>query len=259
MLAKKIITSLVLAVAAVQMTSVSAAMASGPEMRVIVVYVTDGSNDPVNLGKLDQLGVDVFVRVDQAGISIGGIAKSPDGNALGGWGVDPEGINADQRDNGDTAAGLRSANRNCRNHAFCHVVLVNYRQPESRHHRVAAKLAADELKTSGHRLHAVAIGDQAGSRHLGFNWYLSGQAFSASPDGATEAVSRMAHYAKVVSYVAIGESATSNTFAYQEWSSLSYIEKIWLNPLDCNLETQWLWAYDATCHDKLEVSGISAD
>ena len=109
---------------------------------------------------------------------------------------------------------------------------------------MAAKAAAEELATAGHKLHAVAVGPD-GASHLGFNWHLSGQAFNAEADEADELIN------KVAGYVAIAINwGGPETVLSPDWHNLSQIEQIWLNPNACDLATQWLWSSDASCHDK---------
>ena len=240
---------LVATIAMVAATATSA-LAAGPEAHVIVVHVTDGSgvtpadqepdpqSDLVEEVDFSNVEADLYIHVNQAGVSAYGFTD--DG---GGWGAGPDGVHDEQRQLGDTATGLLSAGRNCQDDADCHIILVNYRQPASREHRVAAKAAAEELAAAGHKLHAVAVGPD-GASHLGFNWHLSGQAFNAEADEADELIN------KVAGYVHIADNWGGPTGLTRDWHNLSQIEKIWLNPSGCDLATQWMWSSDASCHDK---------
>ncbi len=229
----------------------SSALATGPDVKTIVVHIADGSGvTPANQEPDPQSGLveevdfsnveaDLYINVNQAGVSAYGFTD--DG---GGFGAGPDGVHDEQRELGDTATGLLSAGRNCQGHDNCHIILVNYRQPASREHRVAAKAAAEELAAAGHKLHAVAVGPD-GASHLGFNWHLSGQAFNAEADEADELIN------KVAGYVFIADNwGGSETGLNRDWHNLSQIEQIWLNPNGCDLATQWMWSYDASCHDK---------
>lgn len=235
-------------VAAVLATAVAPAMAAGPKTQVIVVHITDGSNKPASLVDDDQstLVEGTFITVDEEGVSAWGQYTDADGNAYG-WGAGPDGVHAEQRELGDTATGLLTADRNC-DTRHCHIVLVNYQQPKSKTDRLAAKKAADKLMADGHRLHTIAVDPDA--RHLGFNWHLSGQGYNTSPDGVAELVAQITDYTFMVTVAELHQGTRSNQSLAEQWDSLSRIEKIWLNPLNCDLNTQWLSAYDGTCHNK---------
>lgn len=255
-----------LAAMVIMAVAATPAMAAGPDPYVVVVHITDGSSvtpadqapDPrserISFGadwdfvRLDDI---LFIEVGSEGVSVSGFEQDPDGNSFA-WGTVSDEAQDDQHELGNTAVGLKAADQACTNYG-CHVILVNYQQPDSREHRIAAKAAAEALEANGRQLHSVAVGP-ANARHLGFNWYLSGQAFNASPDEAVDLVDTVTGHAKVSEWIAVFvqefEYTIAPDWAADKWNNLSYIEKIWLNPLDCDLETQWLWAWDATCHDK---------
>ena len=233
----------------------SSALASGPDVKIVIVHITDGSEvTPANQEPDPQSGLaeevdfsnveaDLFTRVGRNGVSSYGYNVDADGVGYG-FGAGPDGVHDDQRQLGDTAIGLLGASQVCQGHDNCHVILVNYRQPASREHRIAAKAAAEELAAAGHKLHAVAVGPD-GASHLGFNWHLSGQAFNAEADEADELIN------KVAGYVSIADNwGGSETGLNRDWHNLSQIEQIWLNPNSCDLATQWIRSYDASCHDK---------
>lgn len=237
-------------IVAILAAATSPAMAAGPQMQVIIVHITDGGSEATSVSSYGQLSeIDgMLITVNEEGISAEGWETDGDGNAWG-WGAGPDGIHDEQRELGDTAAGLMSASENCNQGFSCHVILVNHQRPSNRLHRIAAKAAADELMASGHRLHAIAVGPSS-KKHTGFNWYLSGQAFSAAPDELVELILQVAGYAYMVTEAENTQWTRGNQPLAEQWDSLSRIEKIWLNPLNCNLKTQWLSAYDGTCHDK---------
>ena len=251
---KRTTTILVLAMAMIATTTLSAA-AAGPDARIIVVHITDGSGvtpadqepdglstEQVNLNLNHVEESNMFIEVDQHGVSAYGFGTNDDGTPFG-WGAGPDGVHDEQREFGDTAAGLLAAGRNCEGHWNCHVILVNYKNQTDTKHRAAAKAAAGQLAVNGHKLHAVAVGN-GNAAHLGFNWYLSGQAFNAPADEANELVNRVARYVFITD-IWFGEGGLN-----RDWQELSSVEKIWLNPRGCDLTTQWLWASDASCHDK---------
>ena len=247
----KTVAILAITIAMIAATTTTA-LAAGPDVQIIIVHVTDGAGDSrVDFSPADDnyANRELVIEVNDDGVSAYGFSYGADGTLLGGWGAGPDDVHDEQVEDGDTATGLLAADQNCREHQNCHVVLVNYRQPASREHRVAAKAAADQLAANGHRLHAVAVGPDS-SGHVGFNWYLSGGAWNAPADEAVALVDQISTYAYLARVISFAGHATATDSLADAWNELSPVEKIWLNPMGCNLETQWLWAYDATCHDK---------
>ena len=231
--------------------------------RIIVVHVTDGSgvsplnqepdsqSDGVEQVDFSQVEANLFIDVGPDGISAHGYVV--DGDEVYGWGAGPDGIHDEQRELGDVAAGLLSADRNCGKHTNCHVILVNYARPGTPAERIAAAGAAARLTYGkyGHRLYTVSVtapGTDAtvvgGHEHqlVGFNWYLSGTAFNANPADAPELINMIS--------TNVASRQGNQLPVPHNWDELSRIEKIWLNPMGCDLDNQWLWSSNGTCHNK---------
>lgn len=249
MLAKKIIACLALAAVAIPLTATGVlADTRPPEPYVVIVVIQDDDYvRPEGRGSLASRSADLIFGVHSAGVSS---ARYFDEQGYAGAGGASGGLTGEQIEHGDTAAGLLNAQRGCEQfpERACHIVLVNQRQPSQRAHRIAAKTVTDELSAVGYKLYSVALGP-ADRAHLGFNWYLTGQAFSATVDDAAGLIDSIASN--------IVATRPGETALPRNWDELSQIEKIWLNPHGCDLRTQWMWASDGSCHDKSRMYGVA--
>lgn len=240
----KTLAGLVVAIATIAATATNALAADGPlEPYVVVVHVTDGNDGlPAGQGSFARPSTDRLWVISPDNIA--GAVYFDENGFAGAGDVGPGMAGPEQVEYGNTAVGLQTARNSCGEYpsSACHIILVNHQQPTDRTHRIAAKAAADELTAAGYQLYSVAVG-QASQAHLGFNWYLTGQAFSATADEAAGLIDSIASN--------IGWAYQGETALPQNWDELRRIEKIWLNPHGCDLRTQWLWAYDGSCHDKM--------
>ena len=90
--------------------------------------------------------------------------------------------------------------------------MINHQQPAGKTHRVAAKQTADELRNTGDRLQAIAIGDPVTKGNRGFNWRLSRQAFKIKADQANDLIKRVSRPTEAVRQLAISRRQPNNNY-----------------------------------------------